>query len=153
MRISDWSSDVCSSDLVTISQTQNFIPTAEDPSNEATVTQEGVDGDLTILQEGDNIASVTQDSGSVDDDAFIAQFGDDNSADLTQSGDSQATGILQVGSTNTATVSQTGAGTDPAVPTVEDVLAGAADGAGIAPLGNGNKIGRAACRERVGQYV
>src|SRR3546814_16978815 len=25
---------------VTISQTQNFIPTAEDPSNEATVTQE-----------------------------------------------------------------------------------------------------------------
>src|SRR3546814_11124744 len=104
MRISDWSSDVCSSDLqtgstgdtdstvtqigdnnvagvtqsgdnnnVTISQTQNFIPTAEDPSNEATVTQEGVDGALTILQEGDNNASVTQDSGSVDDDAFHAQ--------------------------------------------------------------------------------
>src|SRR3546814_20916532 len=117
MRISDWSSDVCSSDLVTISQTQNFIPTAEDPSNEATVTQEGVDGDLTILQEGDNIASVTQDSGSVDDDAFIAQFGDDNSADLTQSGDRQATRILQAGSTKSATLTHTGAGTTPPLPT------------------------------------
>src|SRR3546814_18390948 len=113
MRISDWSSDVCSSDLVTISQTQNFIPTAEDPSNEATVTQEGVDGDLTILQEGDNIASVTQDSGSVDDDAFIAQFGDDNSADLTQSGDSQAPGILPLASHNTPPPTPTQPGTQP----------------------------------------
>src|SRR3546814_15497333 len=128
MRISDWSSDVCSSDLVTISQTQNFIPTAEDPSNEATVTQEGVDGDLTILQEGDNIPSVTQDSGSVDDDAFIAQFGDDNSADLTQSGDTQATVTVQVDSTNHATVSHPGPGTAPAVLTVPYLLSGQADG-------------------------
>src|SRR3546814_18605147 len=103
MRISDWSSDVCSADL-----------TAEDPSNEATVTQEGVDGDLTILQECDNIASVTQDPGSVDDAAFIAQFGDDNDAALTPSGDSHATGLLQVANTNTATASPPGPG--PATP-------------------------------------
>src|SRR3546814_212014 len=81
----------------TISQTQLFVTTTEDPSNNVGVNQQGVNGDLTVIQEGDNDASVTQDALSNNDDAIIAQGGTDNSASLYQNGSDQAAGIGQLG--------------------------------------------------------
>src|SRR3546814_14711668 len=58
---------------VTISQTQKFIPPAEEPSHEAPVTQEAVGGGRTTLQEGHTTHWVPQAHGSRDDEAINSQ--------------------------------------------------------------------------------
>jgi hypothetical protein len=63
----------------TIEQTSVAVG-AEAPANVANVAQRGDDGDLTILQNGDNDATVTQEAASDNDDTFVSQDGTDNSA-------------------------------------------------------------------------
>src|SRR3546814_19917498 len=102
MRISDWSSDVCSSDL------------NQAPSNnaKATVAQTGnanqsyVDQTL-ALTGGDNTTATVAQTGNRNY-SYVDQSAAENDAFVTQTSNDRYSTVLQLGANSTATFTQTG---------------------------------------------
>src|SRR3546814_9535417 len=101
MRISDWSSDVCSSDLLSGGDS---LVNQSGASNSANVTQADDGSGATpqnvsdIEQTGDsNSATVNQDTSTfaVQSTSYIEQSGDSNTADVTQVDDWQSSSVVQ----------------------------------------------------------
>src|SRR3546814_13835572 len=115
MRISDWSSDVCSSDLSGVATAAN--PNKVDVSQkgngaESFVAQTGaILNEVEVDQDGNSYSMVLQDGGR--NEAAVSQEGDDNQSFVVQQGISNSTGnagtstgIMQIGDENLSSVNQ-----------------------------------------------
>src|SRR3546814_628389 len=111
MRISDWSSDVCSSDLGAI---LNEVEVDQDGNSYSMVLQDGGRNEAAVSQEGDDNQSfvvqqgISNSTGNAGTSTGIMQIGDDNFSSVNQapSNNAKAT-VAQTGNANQSYVDQT----------------------------------------------